>query len=174
MSPNPNTKTIDRGWRRIKREMVKATISSSVKIGVQSDAGKHKESDGKTDLVTVAAVNEFGAPKRGIPERSFIRSTADQQGETTLTMSAVLLDQIFHGTSTFEKSLGKLGQFMEDRIKETIKSRTNIRGKHSDQVTVVFHVFNMFISIFYFLVIGIKFQVFIPFNKSFFIFQTVK
>jgi hypothetical protein len=113
-----NVQVVDRGWGRIKREIAKAK-HAAVKIGVQADAGKHQ---GGVDIVTVAAVNEFGAPRRNIPQRSFIRSTTDEQRETTLLMSAVELERIYDGRSNVKKSLGRLGQFMQDRIIAKINS----------------------------------------------------
>ena len=71
-------KEMDKGWKRIQRDMKKVD-SSFTKIGVQQDAIHKDEDSGITsDLAVIAAVHEFGAPNRGIPERPFIRTTADE------------------------------------------------------------------------------------------------
>jgi len=112
-------KEIDRGWDRIKREMALAQ-SAHVAVGILGGSGKHQ--DGEADLVTVAAVNEFGSPKRHIPERSFIRSTADEQREHMFTMSAREFDKIKTGSSTVRQSLDTMGQKMQDKIVEKINT----------------------------------------------------
>lgn len=67
---------IDRGWNKIMRE-VRSLDGAGVKVGILSDAVA--EPDG-ADMVTVAAVQEFGSPEHNIPARPFLRTTADRTG----------------------------------------------------------------------------------------------
>lgn len=114
-----NFKVIDRGWKRIKRELAKAK-GAKVKIGLQADAGQHRE--GRIDIVQLAAIHEFGAPRRGIPERPFIRSTADEQRESMFRTTRAELDKIYTGRSDVAKSLSVMGQIMQDKIIAKINS----------------------------------------------------
>lgn len=108
---------IDRGWNRIKREMIRDT-APMVKVGVQSDAGSHKGKKKKATVVDIAIFNEFGT--RTIPERSFIRSTADEQRRAVADIAEKELDRILTGKSTINESLRIMGEFMEGRIKRKI------------------------------------------------------
>jgi hypothetical protein len=114
----------DRGWKRIKRNL-KVLDDSYTKVGLQQGtqrtAGGITSAKGSsykmTDLVTVGAVHEFGAPKRNIPERSFIRSTFDKekQGINKLTDK---LRPLFYKDP--RKALAALGEWMEAKIKSMI------------------------------------------------------
>jgi len=70
----------------------------------------------------VAAVNEFGAPGANIPERSFMRSTADEQRSATERIKAAELDKIWAGRSDVSTSLKRLGEFMQAKIQRKIAS----------------------------------------------------
>lgn len=65
----------DRGWNRIKQNMLALAKKPHVKVGVLDD-GAH--GDGGLSVAELAAIHEFGAPGAGIPARSFIRSTLDE------------------------------------------------------------------------------------------------
>ncbi len=104
---------IDRGWKRIQKQLMKAG-GAFTKVGVQE--GERRE-DG-TDLVTVAAANEFGTKR--IPERSFIRSTTDEQRGKVEQMKQRILTGIADGTETIDNGLAKLGEFMETKIRDKI------------------------------------------------------
>lgn len=106
---------IDRGWKRIKAQLLKAG-GAYTQVGVQE--GEQRE-DG-TDLVTVAAVNEFGAPKRNIPERSFIRSTADEQRKEVERMKQRILETLADGKSDIRRELAKLGEWFQAKIQNKI------------------------------------------------------
>jgi hypothetical protein len=46
-------------------------------VGIQGPAATAARSDGLTN-VELASIHEFGAPKAGVPQRSFLRSTFDE------------------------------------------------------------------------------------------------
>lgn len=79
MPPSPpiaggrQTQDIDKGWRAWAAWFVKQGRGASVEIGIFS-----------ADVATYAAANEFGTSK--IPERSFIRSTFDEQRPALIRM----------------------------------------------------------------------------------------
>jgi hypothetical protein len=95
---------IDHGFHAIMAELA-SFKHMSVKIGIQDDA--EAEADG-TPMVLVGAVNEFGTHDGRIPERSWLRSTADEKREKwNLGISnglKTIIDQL-HGVSSGEKVL---------------------------------------------------------------------
>lgn len=103
----------DRGWNRIKRELRKAN-RKVVKVGVQ-------EAETRTDgvaMTVVAAANEFGTDR--IPERSFIRSSFDEQLPKNRQLKQSLYSKILAGTLTTEHALGLLGQHNQSAIRQKI------------------------------------------------------
>jgi hypothetical protein len=74
-----------------------------------------------SDLVTIAAANEFGAPRRHIPERSFMRSTFDETKTTVADLVGKEYDKILKGSSTVLVSLGRMGAYMKGAIQKKIQ-----------------------------------------------------
>jgi len=73
------TKDIDRGYDQAYKNMLDMAKKPYVKIGIINDKKYQNTEDKKTSpltIVEVATYNEFGT--RTIPERSFLRSTADE------------------------------------------------------------------------------------------------
>jgi len=69
-------RVVDRGWRKIADNM-KRTPQVKAKVGIQ---GPEAETDrGGITNAGLASIHEFGSPARGIPERSFMRSTFDDK-----------------------------------------------------------------------------------------------
>jgi len=90
---------------------------SFTKVGVQAGS---KESDGVTDLVTVAAANEFGTDT--IDERSFIRSTFEENKESLAALSKAEAQAIIEGRKTVENSLQLMGAYHVGQIQAKIHS----------------------------------------------------
>lgn len=124
----------DRGWKRIKSEVVKMN-RAFVQVGVlQADGGKQYTRDNASSgmlrtlgksasvpgatLAEVAFWNEFGT--KNIPERSFVRFTVDINREKYHRGLANEVGKIFKGTSTVARSLGLIGQKVESDIKRRI------------------------------------------------------
>lgn len=110
------TKDIDHGYRDM-RARLDLMANSYTKVGVQAGS---REIDGVTDLVTVAAANEFGTDR--IPERSFMRATFDEDKEQLATIKAAEAKAILAGTKTVEQSLALIGLYHVGRIQAKIHS----------------------------------------------------
>lgn len=128
---------IDLGWSRILKELSK-TKNSYVKVGVQ-EGDMHKPSDKgskpKTtvSMATVAMANEFGAPSKGIPARSYLRSTYDESlSEIGVLVEAEYL-KILEGKRTAEKSLDLLGEVLQKRVQSKI---TKLRDPPNKPATI--------------------------------------
>ncbi len=133
---------IDLGWKDILKEL-RGLSKKEIKAGIQG--GKTK--DGTADIVTVAAVQEFGAmifqhpgevtvyrkvKKDGsthrsmgrlilIPERSFIRATFDEKYDEIGEHAEAAVTAIINGTDV-SKALTLTGQYIEGEIKRKIGS----------------------------------------------------
>ena len=123
----PSIKEKDRGLAKLKKEIEKFKKKPYVKVGLTGKnalAGKKvRDKDGKiktvtnVDVVFVATCNEFGVPSRGIPERSFIRSTVRDKKEEWATWVSRQFSKILKGESTVEKGLALVGLKAESDIK---------------------------------------------------------
>lgn len=120
----------DRGWNEYRRRVAGAK-GAYVKVGVTSSVGSQpKESrdpagKGPLTLVQVAWFNEFGTMtakgKTHVPERSFIRSTHDEQREAIIRRKKGLVRQIGDGLSV-RRALEILGTWMKGKIQAKIVS----------------------------------------------------
>jgi len=95
-------KDIDRGWKRIKKD-VRRMDKSFVKIGLQQNAGRVNG----TSLAMIGFWNEFGT--RHIPSRSFIRYTADVGRAAYTALAASQADKIIRGKQTIFQALSIIG-----------------------------------------------------------------
>lgn len=134
---------IDKGWNAFRASIDKSAGKSHTKVGFPAEGKVAKVKDGTAksmiDQVQIAAVHEFGAPKRHIPERSFVRATYDENVHKLNRIADVELDRIFKGQSTLRKSLARMGEFLTAKMKNRIRKRiapplspATIKAKGSD------------------------------------------
>jgi hypothetical protein len=105
----------DLGWALIRSKML-GLDGAHTRVGVQE--GEVRE-DG-TDLVTVAAANEFGAPKANIHERSFIRSTVDEQRPKVERIKEGIVRKALTGHVDIRHELALLGEEAQKDIQNKI------------------------------------------------------
>lgn len=99
-----------------------------VKIGItQRDFKDPKEGLGEEGLSNrditvgeVGVVNEFGSADKRIPERSFIRSTTDDERRRVNAMIARLKIPVLVGLLSTRKALSIVGVYMKGRIQNKI------------------------------------------------------
>ena len=96
--------------------MLPGLKDASIKTGIQTDAG---ENDG-VSIAEYAAFNEFGT--RTIPERSFIRSTADSERRKWNSALDKMLTEVIEGKRSLDNGLGIVGLLTERDIKRTIRN----------------------------------------------------
>lgn len=107
-------------------EMKKAVESNAeVRIGVLS-AGMHQSENGDPiDIGTLAAVHEYGSMTRGIPERSFLRST--YYNRMTDFLQFVEQNRAKIGREIAEKGerlvLNKIGAWWVNAVNETFEAQ---------------------------------------------------
>lgn len=88
-----------------------------VSIGVHEGAGQYEDG---TSVVEVALWNEFGT--RSIPERSFIRSTIDENESLIDSWRDEMLKKLISDDWTVEKALEAIGFRIQILIQNKIKS----------------------------------------------------
>lgn len=123
------TQVIDHKHSLFRGELDKMK-NSFTKVGFPSDGTidkgnktKKDQPSNMTEVAQVAAVQEFGAPAKNIPERSFVRSSFDESLPKLLTIRDREYLKIINQKSTVEKSLGLMGEFgvlqMRKKIRDT-------------------------------------------------------
>lgn len=121
-------KDIDRGWRRFmgdvkefNRYYTKVGLPENATVAPPSKMGSgHEEVLNMSELVTIGAVHEFGAPNRNIPERSFMRSAIDQNVDKITAVQKELFSRVVKGQSV-RLALGTLGSVVERLTKKQIR-----------------------------------------------------
>lgn len=110
-------KDIDKGWSRIQRQL-RQNKNVQVKVGIQSNSGYHREGD--VPLTTIAAVNEFGSSDGVIPERSFIRSTIDENQKKYLKWLKKAASDLMGPIAAVHKAFDVIGLKVASDMKRTM------------------------------------------------------
>ena len=105
------------------RELEKISIAmrkaDSVMVGLPK--GSNDYPDG-TSVIMVGAVHEFGSPSKGIPQRSFLRSTVQENKRSYKNMFRKLAKKIIEGDMDSKKALQLVGLQVESDVKGKITS----------------------------------------------------
>ncbi len=110
---------IDRGFKRIKRLLAKASRRGpAVGVGVQAAEAK-ADHNGITNA-ELAAVHEFG--KGNVPERSFLRSTFDENLKDYDRELESIAKRTYDGSTRLEGDLLLLGESMRSDVIQKIRS----------------------------------------------------
>lgn len=114
-----NNKTIDKdlGAEELMAE-ARAAKGAFVTIGVHQEEGGEAYPDSQATVAEVAFWNEFGTITA--PERSFIRSTVDENQKVLEAMTAKLLSDVLAGKLTTKMALDKIGFRIQELIKKKI------------------------------------------------------
>lgn len=110
----------DLGWKRIQAEL-EISKKRGVRIGVQ--AGETGTGRNGTPIIEYAFYNEFGSEDgKRPPERSFIRSTADERREVWSRTTDKLWQNILQGKISTLHALSLLGQLAQKDIQQKISN----------------------------------------------------
>lgn len=91
---------------------------SKVNVGIPAGS---TEADG-TPVALIAAVHEYGAPEKGIPERSFLRSSIRENRAKYIQMNRNNLVAVLNRSMSMERALGLLGEAAAGDVKAKITS----------------------------------------------------
>ena len=115
---NTSTRVRDMGMNRIMRAMDDLK-RIDVRVGVQS--GERTE-DGKFDLASVAAVQEFGSPARKIPSRPFMRESFDTKAKAIAIFGGQAAGKVVDGAIPARMAADLIGLKMTGFIQAKIVS----------------------------------------------------
>ncbi|MDY3947517.1 MAG: hypothetical protein SOZ40_06020 [Ezakiella sp.] len=90
----------------------------AVDIGIMGDANRDYSD---RDIVLIAAVHEFGSPKRRIPERSFLRSNFDDNYDRYADMLMNRIEDVLDGAISVNDALSLVGQTVAQDTQMTIR-----------------------------------------------------
>lgn len=106
---------------------------SYVTVGVHSDVPNY-DNDSSKPIAMIAAVHEFGSNKtpNPIPERSFLRSTYDENFEKISNDMKEYIGEIANKRLTVKKALGKIGFEMSEKTKNKIRDPNAIAPPNAE------------------------------------------
>ena len=107
----------DLGYKRIIKDSEKIK-GSFLTIGVHDGEGSEIYEDSSATVAEVAFWNEYGTVTA--PERSFLRSTIDENRTELERLTAKLLGEVISGKLDTNKALSKLGFKIETMVKKKI------------------------------------------------------
>lgn len=107
----------DKAISNLKKIAMRMNGPNSVKVGLPK--GSNNYPDG-TSVIMVGTVHEFGSPSRGIPQRSFLRSTVREKRRSYKIMFKKIAKQIVDGKIDMKKGLGLIGLQVSTDVKEKI------------------------------------------------------
>jgi len=98
----------DLGYREILQRLA-GVRDSATRVGIHEDA--------ESDLAVIAATNEYGSEDGRVPERSFLRATADANAAAYTDALTEAVDAHNMGRTPLKKGLARLGARVEGDIK---------------------------------------------------------
>lgn len=117
-------KDIDRGWRRVKVELLKLTDDRALVVGVIGEEAAKRHGNPEEAAPTVAEIatwHEFGT-HTGVPERSFARATVDEHASKYVGMLNTGLGKVVDGKMTVPQVLGLLGARVVGDMRNRIRA----------------------------------------------------
>lgn len=122
----------DHGWEELKRNLRDLQHGRSyVKIGVFGGAGGGVQKPGEPpDVVTLARIHEFGAPRANIPQRSFIRAPFDNNRAKYIQIFKVLLRQVYEGKREMADALKIVGLQAVADVNAYVRQGSNLAPLH--------------------------------------------
>lgn len=126
LKPYSDQKIIDHGWSRIMRSFreidrtftkVGLPDSASVGHGFRQGSG-HEPAEDMSEIIIVGAVHEFGAPRKGIPARPFIRPSYDKNKSDLQRIKAHELGLVIDGKKTVKGGLAVIGEWLTNKTKQ--------------------------------------------------------
>lgn len=135
MKTSVTIKDTDKGFNALKKEL--GLIKGSfVTVGIHKNAEKYPNG---ASVVLVAATNEFGTDRAGknhdivIPERSFLRSTFDENLDNVKKYREELYSKVLTFQITVKNALDKIGFYFSNLVKNKIENFTTPPNAPSTQ-----------------------------------------
>jgi len=110
-------KSPDKAIKELEKINKSMSGPDSVKVGLPKDSNDYPDG---TSVIMVGAVHEFGSPSRNVPQRSFLRSTVQEQRRPYKRLFRKLARKIVRGEITKKEALGLLGLQVQTDVREKI------------------------------------------------------
>lgn len=116
---------IDKGYAAIMRSLLKLN-GCKIKTGVQGEdvavrrGKKGKISRTDTPLAVIAAIHEYGLG--GMPQRSFLRSTYDENKEKIVGRASFIIRSVMDNQNISQATLEKLGNYVQGLVQKKIRN----------------------------------------------------
>ena len=88
-------------------------------VGIPSDENSRDESTGITNA-ELGAIHEFGVPEKGIPERSFMRSTASEEANNLSRLAKIQISECLRGETSAHDAFATVGVYLQGKIVDKI------------------------------------------------------
>jgi phage gpG-like protein len=118
-----NVQVKDLGWNSIGEFFKNNSKGITASVGVQGNKAEAEKQTGKTN-VEIATIHEFGAPAVHIPQRSFMRSTFDENVQDLQAKVDAAATKIYDGkkSGTLKGELMLIGEGLRRKIIEKLNS----------------------------------------------------
>lgn len=116
---------VDRGWGALKKtlELIRSSNGGAVvNVGFVGDKAHLAHAGTGLTNNEIGMVHEFGSPAAGIPERSFLRSTFDEQRPAYKELARKLCKAVIERKMTVVDALKILGLKAESDVRAKIRS----------------------------------------------------
>lgn len=98
-------------------KVVKQFENFDIEVGIPSNAINYPDG---TRVAEVAVTNEFGDPDKGIPERSFLRSTVREERPKYKSLMVKAIESSEKNKTPILKRASEIGQVAESDVKRKI------------------------------------------------------
>lgn len=88
-------------------------------VGIPSDENSREESTSITNA-ELGVIHEFGVPEKGIPERSFMRSTASEEADNLGRLAKIQIAECLKGETSTHDAFATVGVYLQGKIVEKI------------------------------------------------------
>lgn len=116
-----NVEIIDFGWEQLQKELkLLHRVKSKVGLPTGGDVGSG-EALTMSEVATVGAVHEFGAPNKNIPERSWLRASYDENKGDLDRVKTREYNRLLEGKQTAIVAIGRVGEWLAAKVKAKIR-----------------------------------------------------
>jgi hypothetical protein len=116
---------IDRGYKALLRRMRGMKRGPNVSIGVQGTEASDTRKFGETNIA-IAVIHEFGSVDGTIPQRSYLRSTADRE-RALFERALALAAKRVAVSGNVHRELGRIGELGVAKVKQTINQSIGLK-----------------------------------------------
>ena len=88
-------------------------------VGIPSDENSREESTSITNA-ELGVIHEFGVPEKGIPERSFMRSTASEEANNLGRLAKNQISECLRGETSAHDAFATVGVYLQGKIVDKI------------------------------------------------------